>query len=81
MQHDNNVYDGLHCSNDSRRVYEMRISEKGIELIKRFEGCQLTAYKAVPTEKMYTIGYGHYGVESGTVITQYQADAYQRISR
>lgn len=76
MQHDNNVYDGLHCSNDSRRVYEMRISEKGIQLIKRFEGCQLTAYKAAPTEKMYTIGYGHYGVEAGMVITQAQADAY-----
>lgn len=54
----------------------MRISEQGIELIKRFEGCSLTAYKAVPTEKMYTVGYGHYGVDAGTVISQMQADLY-----
>lgn len=39
----------------------MRISQQGIELIKSFEGLRLTAYKAVPTEKYYTIGYGHYG--------------------
>lgn len=57
----------------------MNISEKGIQLIKSFEGCRLTAYKAVPTEKMYTIGYGHYGVEAGTVITQAQADMYLKI--
>lgn len=54
----------------------MRISEQGIELIKRFEGCSLTAYKAVPTEKLYTVGYGHYGVDKDTVISQAQADAY-----
>lgn len=52
----------------------MHISEKGIKLIKSFEGCRLKAYKPVSTEKLYTIGYGHYGVAAGTVWTQKQAD-------
>lgn len=56
----------------------MKISDRGIALIKKFEGCKLTAYKPVPTEKYWTIGYGHYGadVSPGSVITQYQADLY-----
>lgn len=37
------------------------LSENGLNLIKSFEGCKLTAYKCLPTEKYYTIGYGHYG--------------------
>lgn len=55
----------------------MKTSQKGIDLIKKFEGCRLQAYKAVPTEKCYTIGYGHYGsdVSPGMSITQAQADA------
>jgi len=35
----------------------MKISNKGIELIKSFEGCSLTAYK--DPVGVYTIGYGH----------------------
>lgn len=55
----------------------MRTSQNGIELIKRFEGCRLTAYKPVKAERYYTIGYGHYGPEiyDGMKITQAQADA------
>ena len=55
----------------------MKISQKGIDLIKSFEGCKLVAYKAVSTEKYYTIGYGHYGadVTKGMRITQSKADA------
>jgi len=58
----------------------MKTSQNGIELIKKFEGCRLDAYKAVPTEKYYTIGYGHYGedVKKGMVITHAQAEAYLR---
>ena len=53
------------------------ISAKGIALIKRFEGCRLTAYKC--SAGVWTIGYGHTsGVHSGQVITQAQADAYLR---
>ena len=37
------------------------LSENGLNLIKSFESCKLTAYKCLPTEKYYTIGYGHYG--------------------
>ena len=56
----------------------MKISAEGLALIKAHEGCKLTAYKAVSTEKYYTIGYGHYGadVTKGMKITQAQADAY-----
>lgn len=39
----------------------MITSQKGINLIKQFEGVSLTAYKAIKTEQYYTIGYGHYG--------------------
>ena len=52
----------------------MHINEAGLRLIKNFEGCRLTAYKPVPTEKEYTIGWGHYGVPKGTIWTQKQAD-------
>lgn len=56
----------------------MKTSQNGINLIKQFEGCRLTAYKPVATEKYYTIGYGHYGadVSPNMKITQAQADAY-----
>lgn len=58
----------------------LSISNNGLDLIKRFEGCRLTAYKAVSTEKYWTIGWGHYGsdVKQGQTITQAQADNYLR---
>lgn len=54
----------------------MNISQAGIDLITSFEGCRLTAYKPVPTETYYTIGYGHYGpdVYEGMTITQEEAE-------
>lgn len=53
------------------------IGEAGLHLIQYWEGCKLKAYKAVPTEKYWTIGWGHYGpdVREGDTITQQQADA------
>lgn len=53
------------------------VGAAGLALIKKWEGCRLKAYKAIPTEKYWTIGYGHYGpdVTEGMVITQAQADA------
>lgn len=55
----------------------MKISNKGIALIKEFEGCRLEAYKdpaGVPT-----IGYGHTsGVQMGQKITLEQAEEYLR---
>lgn len=56
----------------------MQISNNGIELIKRFEGCRLVAYKAVKTEEYHTIGYGHYGADvfKGMTISQKQAEEY-----
>lgn len=56
----------------------MKTSKFGIDVIKSFEGLRLKAYKAVPTEKYYTIGYGHYGadVKPTAVITEQQAVEY-----
>jgi GH24 family phage-related lysozyme (muramidase) len=51
----------------------MNISQAGIDLIKSFEGCVLTAYKDVAG--VWTIGYGHTsGVREGQVITQSDAE-------
>lgn len=52
------------------------LSANGLNLIKSFEGCKLTAYKCLPTEKYYTIGYGHYGsdVKAGMTITLKRAE-------
>lgn len=54
----------------------MKINEEGFNLIKSYEGCRLYAYKALPSEKYFTIGWGHYGadVKEGMVISQAAAD-------
>lgn len=54
----------------------MTTSKRGIDLIKLFEGFKEKAYKAVKTEKYYTIGYGHYGddVKRGQTITAVQGE-------
>lgn len=51
------------------------ISQDGIDLIMKYEGCKLEAYK-LTGEKYYTIGYGHHGadVKKGQVITQEEAE-------
>ena len=53
------------------------IGPAALALIQRFEGCRLKAYKPIPTEKYWTIGWGHYGpdVREGQVITQPEADS------
>jgi len=52
----------------------MQISQKGIDLIKKHEGCKLKAYKC--PAGVWTIGYGHTGadVKQGQVITQAKAE-------
>lgn len=54
----------------------MEPSTAAYELIKKWEGLSLRACKAIPTEKYYTIGYGHYGpdVQKGQLITQQRAE-------
>lgn len=53
----------------------MEISKEGLELIKKYEGCKLKAYRdpiGIPT-----IGYGHTkNVTMGQVITEKQAEEY-----
>lgn len=52
----------------------MKISQAGIDLIKRYEGLRLKAYKC--SAGVWTIGYGHTaGVKPGTTITRGQAEA------
>ena len=53
----------------------MKISQKGIDLIKKFEGCKLYAYR--DSVGVLTIGIGHTkNVKAGMAITQQQADAF-----
>ncbi|KAF4513807.1 UNVERIFIED_CONTAM: hypothetical protein B566_EDAN011729 [Ephemera danica] len=53
-----------------------KVSDNGIELLKKFEGCKTTAYKG--SDNVWTIGYGHTGPEvvEGLKITQQQATDY-----
>lgn len=53
----------------------MNISQKGIDLIKKFEGCKLYSYR--DSVGVATIGYGHTkNVKMGMSITQAQADLF-----
>lgn len=55
----------------------MKTSQKGIDLIKKFEGCRLDAYKC--PAGVLTIGYGHTaGVTAGQKISPAQAEVYLR---
>lgn len=55
----------------------MKTSQTGIDLIKKFEGCRLDAYKC--PAGVWTIGYGHTaGVTAGQKISPAQAEAYLR---
>ena len=51
----------------------MKTSQNGIDLIKKFEGCRLKAYKCAAN--VWTIGYGHTkGVEPYEIITLTEAE-------
>jgi lysozyme len=55
-----------------------KVSDKGLSLIKEFEGCVLKAYLC--PAKVWTIGYGHTkGVKAGQTITQFEADELLRL--
>ena len=54
----------------------MRASIQAQTMIKNFESLKLKSYKCVPTEKFYTIGYGHYGVGKDLIITPHQAEEF-----
>lgn len=52
-----------------------KTSQAGVDLIKSFEGCRLTAYQ--DSVGVWTIGYGHTsGVYSGMTITEAKAEEY-----
>ena len=51
----------------------MNISQEGISLIKKFEGCEYNAYKCAAD--VLTIGYGHTkDVKEGDLVTQQEAE-------
>lgn len=51
----------------------LKTGQAGLNLIKQFEGCRLTAYRC--PAGVWTIGYGHTGnVAAGQTITQAEAD-------
>ena len=51
----------------------MNISQEGLSLIKKFEGCELDAYQ--DAVGVWTIGYGHIkGVKEGMQITKAQEE-------
>lgn len=54
----------------------MKISQVGIDLIKRFESVRLRAYKVQSNDQYYTIGFGHYGkdVKANSKITMIEAE-------
>ena len=57
-----------------KRNKKMNISQEGLSLIKKFEGCELEAYKCAAG--VWTIGYGSTkGVKEGDTITQEEADS------
>jgi lysozyme len=55
-----------------------KINDRGLALIKSFEGCELTAYRC--PAKVLTIGYGSTGshVKEGMTITEEEAEALLR---
>ena len=53
----------------------MKINQAGINLIKQCEGLRTKAYKALKSEKYYTIGYGHYGItDANMTISEAEAE-------
>lgn len=53
----------------------MKYSDRCVSMVKKFEGCVLTAYRC--SAGVYTIGYGHTaGVHKGNVITQEKANEF-----
>jgi lysozyme len=59
------------CNNRIRKL--MHTSDKGFELIKKFEGCELEAYQCAAG--VWTIGYGHTkDVQEGDKWTEEKAD-------
>ncbi len=56
----------------------MQASSHVIFLIQRFEGLRTKAYKAHPSERFYTIGYGHYSstITANDVCTAAMAEAW-----
>ena len=51
----------------------MNISEEGISLIKKFEGCELRSYQ--DAVDVWTVGYGHTkDVKPGQMITKEEAE-------
>lgn len=55
---------------------QIQATEEAFKMIRHFEGLRLKAYKPLPLERYFTIGYGHYGadVSKDDVITKADAE-------
>lgn len=58
---------------------KMKLTEKGINMIKEFEGLRLTAYR--DSVGVWTIGYGNTYYEDGTVVKQGDKITQERADR
>lgn len=59
-------------SDGTKKAGPMQISEKGVELVAKYEGCRLEAYKC--PAGVWTIGYGHTaGVNQGDKLASQEA--------
>lgn len=56
----------------------MKPSAAAYDIIKQWESLRLRAYKPIPTEKHYTIGYGHCSpeIKRSQIISQAQAEQF-----
>tara|TARA_R100000234_G_scaffold58967_1_gene35612 strand:- start:1375 stop:1863 length:489 start_codon:yes stop_codon:yes gene_type:complete len=60
--------------NGENKMEKMEISQEGIALIKKFEGCKLESYQCAAG--VWTIGYGSTsGIKEGMEISQQRAEA------
>ena len=57
---------------------QRQINDKGLMLVRAFEGCQLKAYLDTSTPPVITIGWGRtmHGIHMGMTCTQEEADAW-----
>jgi lysozyme len=64
----------LKQKNGENKMNKMEISQEGLALIKKFEGCKLESYQCAAG--VWTIGFGSTnGIKEGMEISQQRADA------
>ena len=72
--------DGVEAWLDGTETPAEHIDQRGVDLVKSFEGCKLKAYR-LPGETIWSIGYGHqaHDIVENMTISQERADELLRI--